>query len=518
MREVKQRHLSCCPQGSWVQIPHGADFLQKCNHKKMNVAKVKKIIHKDLKAFIEKRFDFDKILQLDTDEGTVELTQTEYVFFYYQNYEPFFPTQLPMLQIVHGWATGNWNYKYYKHITLYTDIMLAQLGEVEFKYDTINDYTKVLVQYIQRGLSESNLYILTVNAIFTDGTASGHRCVILFSKGKAPNELEAFLYDPNGLSQTDVIQQKYQASIMIFLKTLSKAFSQKLTCTNVSDIGLQEHSQYNIGLCIMFTYLWLFVVLRSVYAEKLPLRNAVFLVEQEIYNFARDTLPESQQTTQATTTSMLTIVHNFALKLIDLYSLDQNLETQPITYANVKSDVNRSPNKVRATKRQKRSPLKADSSERTKYGQECKTSKECETSYCNRTTNKCDHYPYDEPVSLDVDMQLFLEDAPPSQTVRELWDKWSARFPNEIGLKTEAKFRTKFHKLYNRIFDKKPPKLNANMLEFIGKHKHNDTATDALNEWIQTFDPQSESFEDLMVNIDEYEENFINAYKPPKAT
>jgi len=476
----------------------------------MNVAKVKKIIHKDLKAFIEKRFDFDKILQLDTDEGTVELTQTEYVFFYYQNYEPYFPTQLPMLQIVHGWATGNWNYKYYKHITLYTDIMLAQLGEIEFKYDTINDYTKVLVQYIQRGLSEANLYILTVNAIFTDGTASGHRCVILFSKGKAPNELEAFLYDPNGLTQTDVVKQKYQASIMSFLKTLSKAFTQKLTCINVSDMGLQEHSEYNIGLCVMFTYLWLFVVFRSVYAEKVPIRNAVFLAEPEIYNFARDALPE-----QATTTSLLTIVHNFALKLIDLYSVDQNLETQPITYADVKSDVNRSPNKVRAKKRQKRSPLLVESSERTKYGQECKNSKECETSYCNQTTNKCDHYPYDGTVSVDVDMQLFLdENREGVQTVRELWNEWSARFPNEIGPRT----KTKFHKLYNRIFDKKPPKLNANMLEFIGKHKHNDTATDALNEWIQTFDPQSESFEDLMVNIDEYEENFINAYKPPKAT
>lgn len=207
------------------------------------------------------------------------------------------------------------------------------------------------------------MYILTVNAVFTEKTISGHRCVILFSKGKAPNEFEAFLYDPNGLAQTDVVKQKYQASIMLFLKTLSKAFTQKLTCTNISDMGLQEHSEYNIGLCVMFTYLWLFVVFRSVYAEKVPIRNAVFLCEPEIYNFARDEVPERD-----TTMSLLSIVHNFALKLIDLYSLDQNLETQPITYADVKSEVNRSPNKVRAKKRQKRSPLLVESSQRTQYG------------------------------------------------------------------------------------------------------------------------------------------------------
>lgn len=475
----------------------------------MNVEKVKEIIHRDLKPFIEKRFDFNKILQLDTDEGTVELTQTEYVFFYYQNYEPYFHTQLPMLQIVYGWSTGNWNYKYYKHIILYTDIMLAQMGEVEFKYNAVNDYINVLVQYIQRGLSNSDMYILTINAVFTEKTISGHRCVILFSKGKAPNEFEAFLYDPNGLAQTDGVKQKYQASIMSFLKTLSKAFTQKLTYTNVSDMGLQEHSEYNIGLCVMFTYLWLFVVFRSVYSRaKVPIRNAVFLAESEIYNFARDELPE-----QATTTSLLSIVHNFALKLIDLYSLDQNLDTQPITYADVKSDVNRSPNKVRAKKRQKRSPLLAESSQRTQYGQECKNSKECETSYCNQTTNKCDHYPYDAPVSVDVDMQLFLDqNREEVKTGRELWNEWSARFPNEIGPGT----KTKFHKLYNRIFDRKPPELNANMLEFIKKHKRENTATDALNEWIQTFDVHSKAFEDLMVNIDEYEENFIKAYQNTK--
>ena len=120
--------------------------------------------------------------------------------------------------------------------------MLAQLGEVEFKYNAVNDYINVLVQYIQRGQSNSDMYILTLNAVFTEETVftektiSGHRCAILFSKGKAPNEFEAFLYDPNGLAQADVFKQKYQASIMLFLKTLSKAFTQKLTCTNISDM------------------------------------------------------------------------------------------------------------------------------------------------------------------------------------------------------------------------------------------------------------------------------------------
>jgi len=373
------------------------------------------IVQNALAPFQRWEFNENKTLKYDIAGYEVNLTQGDYVWYYYQSYETDDMYDIPMTYAVLKLATGETPGKYYDHISLTTNVDKGTERMVWLKHTINAKDTFSLNQLALKIIQDTNTNTATGASILTISMEViqleledvNHRNAMIFCKGN-DRTIHAYIYEPHGYMHNLQIMHKTLGNFTELLvrefnnlgKTL-KVAEMALTCP----IGLQSKRDHNgFGLCVMFSYLWVYVVFKLV-AQKVSLIDAVKHAETLIF----------QQTKQGV--DIVSTVFNFALSLIDTYMSSIPNSTyfadkarDLILYDIKLHDISEKP------VRKQRSPLKTPPEQgRLKYGHDCKSHDDCETSFCN-PNNTCDHNPLleDAPELIDAEfmyrkMQLFIE-------------------------------------------------------------------------------------------------------------
>ena len=358
-------------------------------------------------APFQKEFDQGKWLQFVREDGTrLEMTQAEYVYFYYQTYESGDASDTAMVSMTFKLATGKILEKSnFSESILDIDIQQVTWGEHEF--DNYPEFFSPLAKHMYACVSRSNIYVMNINVCYKN---EWHRNLVIFS-GDA-SKIYAYVYEPNGnfTRHNDLVIQKMHLGVTEFLQSLGSILENVSLEIEDNDktcpVGLQSKSKEKYGLCVMFTYFWMYVVFKLV-DHNISLKYAIGIAEEAMIA----AMTEKQ---------IVSTVFNFALHLIDQYmTLEPYNPTARISKAHrmiEREQVERPREILPKTARipQPQSPLTfIHSTSLTKYGRECKEHNECETQFCNR--GKCDHNPeYDhnpkyETPSVETSMQSFLE-------------------------------------------------------------------------------------------------------------
>ena len=433
------------------------------------------IIKNGLSPFA-KPFDLEKVMYYDSESGRIKLTQAQYVFSYYQHFEQS-KSSSPLMNILYAMVmrTNVGLDQIFFLLTLHTTSSLGRLNNNQFDYRNPHDrFFKTMAMVINRGISKNGIFIILLDMI---KTINGHRCAILFSKAKdVAHTIHVYAYDPNGYNteSNDVVSVSMHAYIASLIVALSANTTYTFVFKPVSYFGMHFMNKHNPGLCVMFTYLWLYIVLIM---KRLDLDlETVFQIDLRIAEYAANKLnTPGDIRSEAVANLLLSIAFNLALKLIDKYVIffpkhDFITRMNHTTHHFQKELKARKIHLVQKSPREKRSPILPSASPRIQYGKECKKSDECETSYCNRKTYTCDDYPFDHDSTvlnkqnvgefLDVSLQLYLEyvksqNLEPVPPPHDLLYDWYTRLPplaHSIFKTNFDTYKAMFYEEYASLF------------------------------------------------------------------
>jgi len=460
--------------------------------KKTMDARVPNIIQSRLVQFT-KPFDLEKVMHYDSESGRVKLSQAQYVFYFYQHFEQS-NRMNPLMNILYHMGMGSYIGlgQSYFFLSLYIENAMGRLNGNQFDYqDPTALFFKTMANHIGRGISNHGMFIILLNVSKTPKSTSGHRCAILFSKSKhTANTINVYAYDPNGYN----IHKKTPTSVCMhtYISSLGVAMLAHTTYTlnfkPESYFGMHFMHKNNPGLCVMFTYLWLYIVL-IMKSYGLHIEH-VLQIDFQIAQYAasklniRITKDDIKNIQVEVSNLLLSIAFNFALNLIDIYLRivpnHEFITRMRRTTHILQGDVNaRKIHLENKSPREKRSPIAPSASPRLKYGQICKKSDECETSYCNRKTYTCDHYPFEHEKEefekhnveefFAVSLQLYLEyiksqnleHVPPPHDL--IYD-WYSQLPPVVREAYDAnfdKYKAMFDEEYSLMFIPKRPKSSS---------------------------------------------------------
>lgn len=451
---------------------------------------IDRIVKRALAPFQKEVFDQGKWLQFVLSDGTrLEMTQAEYVYFYYQTYESVGASDTAMVSVVFNLATGKILEKSnFSQASLDLDEQYVTWGKYDF--ENYPEFFTPLANHVYACMSRSNIYVMNISVRYNN---EWHRNLVIFSGHD--NKIYAYLYEPNGnfTKHKDRVIEKMHAGVIGFLKNLGSKLKNAILEIEDNDktcpVGLQSTSKEKYGLCVMFTYFWMYVVFKLVH-HNVSLKDAIGIAEEAMIA----AMTEKQ---------IVSTVFNFALHLIDKYMISEPYNPSArISRAHrmIERNLFEHPREIlpkTARIPQPQSPLTfVHSTSLTKYGQECKEHSECETQFCNK--GKCDHNPeYDhipeyETQSIEDSMQSFLE------RIKEYYYTFTASdevrfFDQWIGsLKgTERKSvidqRMKYQLRFRRVCKQFEPR------DFIDDNKHpkiSDLSDDidfSLNTFVKTY-------------------------------
>lgn len=447
------------------------------------------IVKRALVPFQKEVFDEHKLLQFVRENGTrLQMTQAEYVYFYYQTYESGGASDTAMVSVVFNLATDKFlEESNFSEIRLDIDGRRVVWGKYEF--DNEPKSFDPVANHMYACVSKSNIYVMNVNVRYN---GKWHRNLVIFSGDDS--KIYAYLYEPNGnfTNHKDYVIQKMHVGVTEFLKVLSSRLEnvslEIVDNDKTCPVGLQLKSKEKYGLCVMFTYLWMYVVFKLVH-HNVSLNDAIGKAEEAII-------------AALTEKHIVSTVFNFALHLVDKYmTLEQYNPTARIwrTHRLIERNLVEHPREIlpkTARNPRSQSPLTfAHSTSLTKYGKECKAHSECETQFCN--DGKCDHNPeYDhnpkyETLSLDASMQWFLESIKEDSTFTavdetRLFEQWIASLKG-IERKSVIDQRMKYQLRFRRVCKQFEPR------NFIDDNKHpkiSDVSDDidfSLNTFVKTY-------------------------------
>lgn len=343
------------------------------------------------------------------------LTQWDYVWTYYQTIEnkdlflpPFAKVQLPTFiesiykmalgedEDLDNWCTGQ--------LTLKTDnILQTQSNSFDYTVDK-EDFDSFLDEFHVR-LAESNCKFtsLSLNYLVEGG---GHRNMILIYKNPKYRRFIMYLYEPEADVQKDVqnfleyLVLKYNEKFSSVIDVNKNVYPNQcplLYSKSMSSIGLQNIiKESERGYCIMYSYLWLYIVLKcSSSVNVLELLDGV--EDGLISNYSVEQLAD--------------IVVSFAGKAVNFYIEDigkyvsedvlkvfHEKSIEKFKFIMEKRDSYR-----RKTKQKKRKQ------EYREQGEECKQHSDCGSNYCNPVTYLCDYEKKSYVESLDESLDTLLK-------------------------------------------------------------------------------------------------------------
>lgn len=198
-------------------------------------------------------------------------------------------------------------------------------SKINFKYSITNVVTnslfKKFIEELEYRINNENckgFTSLIIGITFNDykNKLSGHRNALFITKKiqSGKTHIDMYLYEPHGSSYTEYDVEPYDG-MKKFLNILKEKY-EKITRHTVTikdelniscPIGLQIVSEDENGFCIMFCYVWLYVVLNLIKSGIDP-ELAIYNAETEIINYASSN-PEK----------LMTIILNFSMKIMEIY-------------------------------------------------------------------------------------------------------------------------------------------------------------------------------------------------------
>lgn len=343
-------------------------------------------------------------VEIDVDGETFLIERAQFILHYYQSHiatrthKTIGLFKSMMRQHI---ETNYFDMYCYKH-----SIEMNGFPHRSFDYRNIEDpnFQKFAVSlYRKVNSSKSKMHILFVRIVETiqsdmsddlsmaiksdlNAPDRAHENVFLFYADYS-GQINAYVYDAHG-SDSSASMQYMRNEVDLFILFLSNVFRKMdiklmiqprtaLSCPR----GLQRVSNEQFGFCVMFAYLWIYVVLNFIENGIAP-TFAIEFAETCVLDFVSS--PDK----------LFAIVLNFSIQMIDWYMeylsrmnkqqrvVEDVLETfkADIRQGKVKI-INKRPRSIR----RERSPVLSDErGARKGLGKPCKKHDECETDYCEK--------------------------------------------------------------------------------------------------------------------------------------